>query len=1399
MNDNLQQKLAALSPEKRAALIKKLKQDKAAAAVKEKAVSKPSHIVPDPSQQHLPFPLTEIQQAYFIGRQSSFELGNVSARGYTEIRCKHLDISQLIDAWNGMIERHAMLRAFVQPNGQQVIQPNVPSFSIAERDFRGLAADVQHRELMKIREDMSHRVIPADQWPLFEMEASHLSDDECILHIGIDVLIFDAWSYDILNWELEQRYRNPDIALPELSLTFRDYVLALNDNASSHEYEQAKAYWMQRIEALPGPPELPLATDPKLITKPRFDRLTTRIPKAQWETFKALAGKAGVTPSVALLTLYTDVLGVWSKSPHFSLNLTLFNRLPLHDEVNDIIGDFTNLVMVEVGRDLTLNFQERAKAIQTQLWQDMDHRAFSGVSVLRELSKKWGRINQPVMPVVFTSAVGHAMPESQGAHFTWLGEEVFTITQTPQVWLDNQIFEDRGDLVFDWDYVQTLFPYDLLESMFEGFCNELHRLIAQPSAWQDQQPDFVPSKMKSVRHNEKSVAGAFKDIGQYTLLHQGFVQQALATPTAVAVIDGEHTISYGALYCAAQQLAQQLQTLGLQQSELVGVSANKDWTQVAGVLGVLMAGGAYLPLDPELPEQRLHYILTKSSCRVVIDAWPERKTSVTAPDKALKAYASDVHILPVNLLDDCGELPPLPAIHTTPTDLAYVIFTSGSTGQPKGVMIDHRGAMNTICDINQRFSVTANDKVLALSALSFDLSVYDIFGVLGAGGTMIMPERARHRDSLHWSELMSTHKVSIWNTAPALMEMFITGLEGAKLPLPASLRFVLMSGDWIPVTLPKRINAIARNRVQINSLGGATEGSIWSIIYPIDTDCSALKSVPYGKGLVNQDVQVLDGRYRQKPDWVPGDLYITGQGVALGYLGDEERTNAAFKIHPHTGERVYRTGDLGRYLPDGNIEFLGREDFQVKVQGFRIELGEIESLLAQHPDVQNVVVDVVGKPQNRRLAAFIVLNDRDGTKPLAGVELLTDGKSRMQFRLDKVSIRAFDDTTPSISLKTNDAQSDALAAAFYRRKTMRCFTGESVPFADFAALLQQLSTAQTLQNTRGKGLAKYRYGSSGSLYPVRTYCYVPKDGVTGLAQGTYYFNPETCALQRISADVTFPEAIHATANRQGFNDSGFSIFFVGKIGAIAPLYGEHSQHFCVLEAGLMTQVLEEAAPDVDLGLCQIGDMHYDAIREHFRLDDDEVFLHSLYGGVPDSAANDSFYDNVTSAHDTIKAGLIRYLSSYLPDYMIPGEYIMLGELPITNNGKVDRKALPSIDDANAETPQQFVAPSSELEQRIATLWSSVLGVDNISIHDNFFDIGGNSVHMTQIYSQLQEELPKPINMIDMFFRYPSIHTLVAFLAPEKSGNATASTVVVDDEQQQKIAERRQARRNRRGR
>lgn len=942
-------------------------------------------LLPDTQARHEPFSLTDLQQAYLVGRSSAFELGNVSTYFFIEVDVEDVDLTRLTESLRLMIARHDMLRAVMTEDGHQRVLADVPPYEIRTTDLRACDEEERGRLLRDLHEEVRDQVFDTTRWPLFDVRATLLDERHTRLHIGLDALIIDAWSTSLLFSEWAAAYRGEAASLPELPLTYRDYVVTARSIEGTPLHTASLEYWRGRIDSLPPAPEMPLAKNPASLDRPVFTHRSHRIEAEDWARFKQQAAALGVTPSAALCTAYAQVLAAWSKSSRFTLNLLFFNRLPLHPDVGKVVGNFSATTLLEIDSSALDGFAVRADRIQKQLWNDLEHSHVSGVEVLRELHRARGGGGRASMPVVFASTVNFAAKEDSAAatglaqHLTALGSagrEVSTSIRTPQVWLDHQVVEDAGALMVNWDVVEEIFPEGMIDAMFAAYVDLLRGLCHDPQAWHRPAPVLVPDADLAVRR-EVNASAAPLAAG---LLHEPFTERAAAHPDRTAVIAADRTLTYGELDAHTNRLGRWLREHGALPGSLVGVVMEKGWEQVAATIGVLKSGAAYVPIDATVPSERLRLLMEKAGISLVLTqarveeriAWPDGTVRLSVDGTTAEAL-------------DAAPLTPSPAC---PDDLAYVIFTSGSTGTPKGVMIEHTGALNTCLDINERFGITEDDRVLALSALNFDLSVYDVFGILAAGGAIVLPEPGAQREPARWAQLVTEHGVTLWNSVPTLMEMFTEHALGEGLAGTLPLRTVMMSGDWIPITLPDRIRALVPDAA-VWSLGGATEASIWSILHPIGDVDPDWASIPYGTPMRSQQFHVLNDAMQPCPVWVPGQLYIGGAGLARGYLGDEAKTRAAFLRHPSTGERLYRTGDLGRYLPDGTIEFLGREDFQVKVQGYRIELGEIEAALAQCADVRASVVSAVGERQGaKQLVAYAVLDE--GHDPAGAPERLRE-------------------------------------------------------------------------------------------------------------------------------------------------------------------------------------------------------------------------------------------------------------------------------------------------------------------------------------------------------------------------------------------------------------------------
>ncbi|RXJ69821.1 hypothetical protein CS022_23675 [Veronia nyctiphanis] len=475
-------------------------------------------------------------------------------------------------------------------------------------------------------------------------------------------------------------------------------------------------------------------------------------------------------------------------------------------------------------------------------------------------------------------------------------------------------------------------------------------------------------------------------------------------------------------------------------------------------------------------------------------------------------------------------------------------------------MMNHRAVSNTVLDINRRYGVTERDAVLGLSALNFDLSVWDIFGVLAAGGRLVLPAPCGQRDPAHWCEQMATHGVTLWNTVPALQQMWLDWSQGRSVE-GVELRLVMLSGDWIPLSLPSQLAAHHPN-AELHSLGGATEAAIWSISYPVTEMDAGWSSIPYGMPLANQQMYVLDGQLQPKPTWSLGDIYIGGEGLADGYWADKARTDAQFITHPVSGERLYRTGDMGRMHPQGYMVFEGRTDSQVKVRGHRIELGEISSVIETLPQVQQAVTQVLGTGNQARLASFIVPEgDNNGSLEAAGS---LSPLARAAYKLSQPQLEHWG--------------KDTIALAAADPDTLLLRVPEQACFPLTAPLtLTQLGLSLSGIQARPQpdaALPKYAYPSAGSLYPVQCYLSIGEGAVEGLAAGQYYYHP-------VNHTLDLCERVEGLR--------GIQLHLIGKLVAIKPLYGDLSDTFCALEAGYLHEVLLGALQANGLSLSKVTD------------------------------------------------------------------------------------------------------------------------------------------------------------------------------------------------------------------
>ncbi|GIQ70292.1 amino acid adenylation domain-containing protein [Xylanibacillus composti] len=1455
-----------------------LKANKAELLEALRAEARAATVTPDPASRFEPFPLTDVQSAYLLGRRDLFGYGGVACHIYLELHYPELDPERTETAWNRLVQRHDMLRATIDPNGQQRVMESVPKLKVAYTDLRELR-EAQAR-LAEIREEMGHRVYETDRWPLFGIGVTRMSDC-AIMHVSVDFLIADWASIWLLLAEFEALYSAPDRRqLSDLPLSFRDYLLTERGLKETAAYVRDKDYWLGRIDALPTAPDLPMARQPVGDSAARFRRRLLHLDQAAWEGLKQRAQKQGLTPTAAVLAAYAAVIERWSRRSQFSLNLTMLNRLPLHPQVHNIVGDFTSVNLLAVDWNGEKTFGEQAKAMQKQLFEDLDHRLYSGVEAMREIARRRGR-DAALMPVVFTSAIGLVEPgQPLTGQIGGCG-----ISQTPQVFIDCQAMDSPAGLQVNWDVREGVFPDRMVDDMFGCFEELLHALAVSDRRWDSVEAVALPAWQLTERQRVNATQAPLSA----RPLHELVLAQAAKAPDRPAVIDSTGQWTYGALIQQAAAVADRLKALGCAAQERVAVVMDKSAHQVAAVIGALAAGAVYVPIDPKQPEPRRMAMLEQADIRFVLTA---STTRLPWPNHAVAIEADRLQPIPAYAFQSGGN-PDLPA---------YVIYTSGSTGQPKGVVISHRAAGNTIADMNRRFGVGPEDTVLGLAQLSFDLSVYDIFGLLSEGGTLVYPSADRLTDPSHWTALMAEHEVTVWNSVPALMQMLVAYLESEPQVMLPRLRLALLSGDWIPLALPDRL--IRRlPTAQVISLGGATEASIWSNYHVYQGLQPEWQSIPYGRPLANQGFRVLDASMRDCPVWATGELYITGEGLAEGYLGDTAMTQKRFFPHPADGQRLYRTGDLGRYLPGGEIEFLGREDHQVKIRGHRIELGEIESALLKHPAVAaaGVVADGAGEEASllgavelaRKQERNQAVEQAEFDKLVAGIDeqigACGDGLAEAQIamaaeQLDTAVLHSMLDALFKLGLFAGGekhALSDIVEHAgidsrfrwIVRRwidmlteaGLLRAHPGghyscpEEPDARSISRYWEQAETAWTNKLSSAGFIAYVRSNAErlpellgGRQDPVAL---LFPEGKLDLVRSLYvdhlmagYLNRCICALlQRIAQhDSGRPLRIlevgagtgATTANvlnalegievEYWFTDVS-SFFIPGAKARFGQFPGIRFGLFDVdrdyREQGLAPNSFDvvlaagvlENARDIPASLSRLAELicpggwlvFTEPTAEHAWIMASQAFMMTEpgdrlrirssylnrdgwlqllqeYGDEPIlSLPAEQHKLSVLGFHLFAKRmkqdraqvsvrELEDYLSLHLPASMLPSHLQLVDALPLTGNGKLDRRKLqtwrpkPTLEHAAAGSGEES---ADALEVRLAAIWSEALGIPGIGRSQSFYELGADSLIMAQVAGKLRDKLAEepgqgeiPYDaLLRQMLNYPTVAALAAFI------------------------------------
>lgn len=866
-------------------------------------------LINDTANRYVPFELNSIQRSYYYGRGSEY-LGGVPTCMYLEFNCVELDVEKAERIVNALVKRHEVLRCIVDKDNRQVILQEPSHISLDCTDM----GEMSHDEIEKVSDEFYHSFTKAsvdlNTFPSFLLKLLKFGNIYRI-YVCFDSVFVDGASIEIVIRDFVSMYN--DAQLPNLEVSFRDYTLYSEGLKENAEYKQSLDYWLSRADKIPSAPELPVISEYGTEKKGTV-RKEAFISADCWQRAKKLGADNGLTPFSVQLCVFALVISRWAAQTHFTLNIPIFNRNIINDTIVDSVGEYGSLIFLEVDIEEDKGFVYNCRKLFTQFEMDIDHRLINGADVLEKLNEN-GRGFK--FPVVFTSL---SKADGKGGIYGSGAELRRWHSQSSQVWIDSIIVDKEGGLELAWDCCEGIFNDDMLEDAFEAYADCFRTMLSSEEFIVHSVSGYINGRnyqnIININHTERDYAQSPE------LLYAGFMKNLEKAPDNIACVTTEKVLTYSELYCYAADVASRLD-----EGKYVGVYIKRGWKQVAAALGVSISGRAYVPFSKEWPIERIKEIIETADIRYVISDTDEE-------------LGDGVKI--INISDEVsGSTDFVPDMTLSAEEPAYVIYTSGSTGKPKGVVIRHDSVVNTLLTVNRLCSAAPTDRTIMLSELCFDLSVYDIFGMFYAGGAVFIPSSSEKGNADCWRRLVTENGITIWNTVPSIMSMFVETCENCGIE-ENSLRKVLMSGDWIALNLPERIKRIFAN-TDVISLGGATEASIWSNYFCVDKVEKDWRSIPYGYPLDNQHMYVLDKKGRICPEYVEGDIYIGGKGVAVGYLNEKELTEDRFAYSSVMKERLYCTGDRGMYHSDGKIEFLGRNDGQVKLNGFRIELGEIEA------------------------------------------------------------------------------------------------------------------------------------------------------------------------------------------------------------------------------------------------------------------------------------------------------------------------------------------------------------------------------------------------------------------------------------------------------------------------
>ena len=894
-----------------------------------------------------------------------------------------LNVTALTQSLNEIVCRHEVLRVNFTTIDRQPFQIISPILTLALPivDLQLLSKDKLKAEVQRLVTEEQARPFDLANDPLVRVTLLQLDEAQYVLLFTMHHIVCDQWSFGVIIREIVALYkaffRDKPSSLPKLPIQYIDFAIWQRQWLQGEVLEAQVSYWKQQLSGAPALLELPTDHPRPPIQTNRGAKQSLVLSKSLAEALRVLSQQEKATLFMTLLAAFQTLLYRYTSQDDIVVGTTISGRN--RAEIEGLIGFFVNTLVIRTDLSGTPSFREILNRIREVALGAYTNQDLPFEQLVEKLQPKRNLSHTPLFQVMFQL---HNTPtttlELPGLTLSPLEFD----KETAKFDLTLSMVEIKQGLIGTLEYNTDLFNAATITQMLGHFQSLLEGIVVNP----DQQISKLPILSEAERQQllvEWNNTQADYPIKQ--CIHNLFeaqVERASLTPDAIAVVFEDQQLTYRELNQRANQLAHHLRSLGVGPEVLVGICMERSLEMMVGLLGILKAGGAYVPLDSAYPQERLALILEDAKPLVLLT---QKHLVAELPKHRAKVVCIDAD-WEIHTFSSAQENP---ISSVTAENLAYVIYTSGSTGTPKGVLITHQALVNHTIAAAKAYQLQPEDRILQFASISFDVAAEELFPSWLSGSTVVIRPN-RILAFANFLQFLEQEKLTVLNLPTAYWHDWVSDLAQTEAPLPSTLRLVIVGTEQ---TLPEKLalweklvgdlyHKLPGGHLRIRWLNayGPTEATIGATIYePLEpTTCQENQSiyrVPVGRPIANIQIYLLDKHLNPTPSGVPGELYISGVGIARGYLNRPELTAEKFIPNPFndkSGTHLYKTGDLARYLPNGDIELLGRIDYQVKIRGFRIELGEIESKLKQHAKVREaVVVDREDEEGDKRLVAYV--------------------------------------------------------------------------------------------------------------------------------------------------------------------------------------------------------------------------------------------------------------------------------------------------------------------------------------------------------------------------------------------------------------------------------------------